>query len=237
VKPLTLAQLRNVWDRVIQDPDAHRALVRLERDGFRIRQLEPRDPTLKYPNWADYIAAIPLLPNRPSRRQIHRQIGLRKYSSLVSTIRRFAVEISDPFCQVSILSEKDCSLEEIRDLGQSASATSDFLEKFLSWAWYTRHFNPRNTLIAELRWRIRERTGKPHDRELATLIDAAFRAAGIQGGLYLDATTLDRIEKRENEGRLKASSRLRYRTGPGPISKSGPPSSSTRFPRNPRKRV
>jgi hypothetical protein len=58
VKPLTLAQLRNVWDRVIQDPDAHRALVRLERDGFRIRQLEPRDPTLKYPNWADYIAAI-----------------------------------------------------------------------------------------------------------------------------------------------------------------------------------
>lgn len=43
-------------------------------------------------------------------------------------------------------------------------------------------------MIAILRGTIRQRTGTPHDLELATLIDAASRAAG-KSGIYLDAKT------------------------------------------------
>ena len=78
-----------------------------------------------------------------------------------------------------------------------------------------RYINPRNSVIATLRWTIRDRTGKPHDRELNVLTDAAFRAAGYKDGYYLDSATLDRIEKRQR-GRsrkgLPTSSVLNWRT-------------------------
>ena len=75
----------------------------------------------------------------------------------------------------------------------------------------SRDRNPRNALIAELRWVIRWRTGSPHDRELTILIDAAFQAAGVKNGFYIEPSALDRIEKREKEGRVKAVSRFRSR--------------------------
>jgi hypothetical protein len=109
-----------------------------------------------------------------------------------------------------------------------ADRAASFIEKFLSWDWYIRERNPRNVLIAELRWTIRDRTGKPHDRELSTAIDAAFRAAGREV-LRLDNTTLDRIEKREKEIRVKSFRRLDFYAG---LNRT-PKSQSTR---NPKKR-
>jgi hypothetical protein len=82
-------------------------------------------------------------------------------------------------------------------------------ERFLSWNYYVRYVNRRNALIAELGWTIRERTGRPRDRELNALIDAAFRAAGCNKGCYIEPTTLDRIEKREKEGRQRVNRRIR----------------------------
>jgi hypothetical protein len=237
VKPLTLGRLNDVWQKVLRDPDGHKALRRLERGGFGIAHLRPRDPTFKHPNWSDYIAAIPFLPNRSSRRQIHRRSVLRKHLSLVRALRDFAGKVNDPFCQVSIQSTRDLAIEEIRDLGKHLTETAEFLEKFLSWDWYTRETNARNCCIAELRWTIRERTGVPHDRDLSILIDAAYRAAGNNEGFYLDATTLERIEKREKEGRVKATCRLRGLTVPSSIAKAGGLSRSTRFHRNRGKRV
>jgi hypothetical protein len=90
-------------------------------------------------------------------------------------------------------------------------------------------------VIALLRWTIRNRTGSPHDFELATLIDAASHAAG-KSGIYLDATTLARIEKLEMEGRVKAACRLNYVSGKNSSPLPGI-SLSTRFPRNPAKHV
>ncbi len=232
MKPLTLGQLNDVWQKVRRDPDAAKALARLERDGFPIGHLKPQDPTFKQPCWADYIAAITFLSNRPSRRQIHRGRTLRKHLSLVAVLRRFAWKVNDPFCDKTVVSAQDLSIEEMRNLGKRLMETAEFLEKFLSWDWYTRDMNPRNSLIAGLRWTIRWRTGHPHDRELAILVDAAFRAAGINEGYYLDATTLDRIEKRDKEGRVKATGRLLHLRRPGPTLKSGRVANSTRFPRN-----
>jgi len=112
---------------------------------------------------------------------------------------------------VAILSPKDLATKEVLDISRRLRDTADFLEHFFRWDWYTRDQNPRNAIIAELRWTIRHRTGRPHDAELSALIDAAYRAAGIEEGCYIDATALDKIEKREKEGRVKATRRLRSR--------------------------
>jgi hypothetical protein len=90
VKPLTLGRLNDVWQKVLRDPDGRKALLRLERDSFPIARLKPQDPTFKHANWSDYIAAIPFLPNRSSRRQIHRRSALQIHLSLVRALRDFA---------------------------------------------------------------------------------------------------------------------------------------------------
>jgi hypothetical protein len=225
----TLSQVNDVWQKILKDPEARRAVARLKKDGFRIGHLEPRDPTFKQPTWADYLAALPFLSNWPARRKIHRHSTLRKYVPLVAMLRHVARKADDPFCGFHIMSKSDLSVEENLNRGKYLRQTAEFLKKFLSWDWYMRDKNPRNYCIAVLRGIIRERTGSPHDMELATLIDAAFRAAEIKGGLYLDPATLDRIEMREKEGRVKATCRLLGVAVPHSITKGGRTSRSTRF--------
>ena len=213
MKDFTLKQLQQVWSKILKDENARQALERLEKDGFEILHLTPHDATFVHPNWSDYITAIPFLSNRPSRRRIHRKTALHKHWPLARALRQLAEKVDDPFSDVSIVSKTNCSLSEIRKLSRHLIETAEFVEKFLSWDWYTRDCNSRNALIAELRWETRSRTGRPHDSELSVLIDAAFRAAGVKEGYYIDATALDRIEKRQKEGRVKATRRLRRDLG------------------------
>lgn len=234
MKSLTLDQLKGVWQGILDDPDAKRALAKLKRDGFGLDDLMPHD--LNYPCWADYIASIPYLPNRPSRRQLHRAKSLRKHLPLVKAMRHFASKAGDPFCEMRVVTPDETLLEGSRAFGRDVAQAAKLVEKFISCDWYTRDRNKRNSVIASLRGMIRLRTGNPHDRELGTLIDAAFRAAGFKRGLYLDATTLDRIENLEKEGRVKATCRLNYLSGLSPTSDPGI-SLSTRFPRNRKERV
>jgi len=203
VEPPTLDQLNAVWKGVLKDQNALAALDQLERDGFKVGHLSPQDPAFHSPSWADYIAAIPLLENRPSRSYFYRRASLRKHLPLVRALRNFARQFDDPFCEGSLISTRDTTIPSHEDLPDLADRAASFIEKFVSWDWYIRERNPRNALIAILRGTIRARTGKPHDRELSTVIDAAFRAAG-RTELYLDNTTLDRIEKREKENRVKS---------------------------------
>jgi hypothetical protein len=232
-EPLSTERLRNVWEKILSDPDARLALKRLDEAGFRISHLMPHDASFKHPNWADYIAALALLPNEPTTRRIHSKTSFRKYSPLVRELREFAANVNAPFVDLGIAGQTDFPITGLRTLREDLLKTASMLEHFLSWDYSIRHVNPRNALIAELRWTIRYRTGKPHDRELSALIDAAFRAAGYKDGLYLDATTLDRIEKRDRESRQKAGQRLRSLIGtPSPS-----PSRSTRIVRKSRKRV
>src|SRR5262249_25676824 len=214
-----LDQLNAVWDRVLRDPEAIRAFSRLEENGFRLSDSRPRDPTFRRPSWADYVAAIPFLPNRPSRRHIHRHGTLRKYLPLVKALRTFEQKVRDPFCEKRIVCKRDIEICDISELGERIANIANFVEDFLSWDWYARDRNPRNALIAELRWTIRSRTRKPHDEDLSALIDAAFRAAGGKGPM-LDNTTLDQIENREAQGRIKATHRSNYYAGIEPTPKS-----------------
>jgi hypothetical protein len=232
-KPLTTEQLCIIWEKIQSDSDAHRALERLDEAGFRISHLKPQDATFKHPSWADYIAAIPLLPNEPTTRRIHRKTSFRKYWPLVRELQAFAAKVNKPFVEVAIFGSRDYLDSAINTLGEDLLKAASTLERFLFWDYYVRYVNPRNALIAELRWTIREKTGRPHDRELATLIDAAFRAAGYKEGCYIDSTALDRIEKRQKESRVKADQRIRHLMSPSAPS----PRSSTRIRRDSRKRV
>ena len=208
----TLGQLNSVWNGVLKDATARAALGQLKRDGFDILHLSPQDPTFHSPSWADYIAAIPLLENRPSRTHFHRRVSLRKHQPLVRALRNFARQFDDPFNETRVISTGDTTILPHDGLPDLADGAASFIEKFLSWDWYIRERNPRNVLIAELRWTIRARTGKPRDRELSTVIDAACRAAGLKE-LCLDNSTLDRIEKREKETRVKCFRRLNSAAG------------------------
>jgi hypothetical protein len=213
-EPLTTARLCEIWEKIRCDPDALRALNRLDKAGFPISHLHPTDATLKQATWADYIAALPLVPNKPSSRRIHNKISYRKYWPLVRELRTLATTQNMPFVEVTILGRKDYPGSETGTLRGDLLKVASMLEHVLSWDYMVRYLNPRNSLIAELRWTIRKRTGKPRDREINVLIDAAFRAAGRREGCYIDPTTLDRMEKREKESRVKAYRRIRSLLSP-----------------------
>jgi len=236
----TTEQLLDIWEEILSNTDTREALERLGEAGFRISYLKPEDATFGHPTWADYIAAIPLVPNEPSTRQIHHKIRFRKYWPLVQELRQFASKVNVPFVALAIYGTKDYPVPGAKaqpvsgmaDLREDLLKAASILEAYLSWDCSLVYLNPRNALIAELRWTIRDRTGRPHDRELNVLIDAAFRACGCNDGYYIDSTALDRIEKRQKESRVKAHRRILSL-----IRTSSPSPRSTRIRRISRKRV
>jgi hypothetical protein len=216
-EPLTTERLCEIWEKIRSDPDALGALNRLDKAGFPISHLHPTDATFKQPTWADYIAALPLVPEEASSRRIYNKTSHRKYRPLVSELRGLAATVNSPFVEVTIIGRRD--YPDSDTLRGDLLNVASMLEHVLSWDYMVRYLNPRNSLIAELRWTIREKTGKPRDRELNVLIDAAFRAAGRKKGSYIDATTLDRIEKRQKESRVKAHRRIRSLVNASAISR------------------
>lgn len=229
MKTVTLDLLISVWKKILDDPDAKQALATLKKDGFALDHLMPHDA--RYPCWADWIALIPFLSNQPSRRQLHTAKSVRKHLPLVKIMRALVAKAGEPFCEIRLTTPKATYPGIHPDRIRELSSAADLLEEFLSWDWYTRSRNQRNSVIARLRWEIRQKTGAPHDRELGVLIYASFRAAEIKEDFYLDATVLDRIEKLEKEGRVKATSRLNALGKLGATLDPGR-AQSTRFSRN-----
>ena len=103
MQTIEIERLRQVWEKVCGDQDGRRALAKLARDSFDLRRLSPQDATLRHPNWADYIAALPFLPTRPTRRQVHLATELRKHRALIPALRRLALKMNDPFCEVVVV--------------------------------------------------------------------------------------------------------------------------------------
>ncbi len=101
-KPLTTAQLCDIWEKICSDADARGALERLAQWGFRISHLKPVDATFKQPSWADYVAALPFLSNKPSSRRVHHKSSFRKYLPLVPELRQVAANMKMPFVDVIV---------------------------------------------------------------------------------------------------------------------------------------
>jgi hypothetical protein len=227
---LTTQRLCEIWEKVLSDIDARGAFERLGKAGFPISHLKPNDATFKRPSWPDYICALPLLPNKPSTRHIHDPTSPQKYLALVQELRELA-GAEGAFREVVIFARRDYSA--VGTLREDLLKTASMIENYSYWHYCIRHINPRHALIAELRWTIRHRTGKPHDRELNILLDASFRAAGYKDGFYMDPNALDRIEKRQSESRAKVMRRIRERMEAAAACMR----SSTRIRRDSRKRV
>jgi hypothetical protein len=86
--------------------------------------------------------------------------------------------------------------------------TVDFLEKASSWKWVITEHNPRQNAIASVRWEIKQRTKKPHDKELIDLLDATFRAGGFKEGFYVTSGSLKKVETVERGTRKAARRKL-----------------------------
>lgn len=210
IKPFTTEQLCHIWEKILADTDGRTALEQLDKAGFPISHLKPMDATFQHPSWADYVSALPLLPDEPSTRRIHDNVSLHKYWPIVRELRRVAANMNAPFVEVTIFRSKDFPKSDLTTSPDDLLKTATILEDFFSWNYCVRNLNPRHALIAELRWTIREKTGRPHDRELNDLIASAFKAAGSKEYSYIDSTALDRREQRQKESRIKARKRIRH---------------------------
>jgi hypothetical protein len=217
MKTPTLHELQAVWRKILENPEAVGALARLKRDGFPISRRDLNE----HPSWASHIASIPFLPNRNSRRRLRLGKDLQKHMSLVKVLREFAINANNPLCEIRVLTRKkgrkkhltEILLDEgSREFGRELGNAADLIEKLTCSNWSVRDRNARNTMIAFLRGTIRYRTGTSHDKELASLIDAAFTAAGKEPP-YFDTKETERIERLEMEGRVKAACRLNYVSG------------------------
>jgi hypothetical protein len=233
VKTPSLEQVQAVWQHILANPQAREALDTLKQGGFAIDHLTPND--LAHLNWSAYVALIPFLPDTPSRRRLYRGKALDKHRSLVRSLRVFAAQAGDPFCEIRRVKKNQWLHGVSPEFRNQLEKAADLIEDLISSNWSARHRNPRNTVIARLRWEIRHRTGAPHDSQLATLIEAAFTGAG-QDPIFLEPRALERIEKRELEGRVKSACRLNFVAGKSPTPHPGI-SLSTRFHGKRKKRV
>ena len=68
--------------------------------------------------------------------------------------------------------------------------------------------NPRQNAIASIRWEIKRRTKKVHDKELADLLDATYRAGGFKEGSYITPESLKKTQTTERETRKAARRKL-----------------------------
>jgi hypothetical protein len=212
-------RLIEVWNRILANRDAQGAFEILKAAGFPLSHLQPTaDASFKNANWSDYIAAIPLVPNEPTKREIRNASRFRKSLQVVQEMREVAAAINSPFDDPTIYAKKEYPSTG-RPVAADLSDAATVLEHFLGWNVTIRRLNCRDALIAELRWTIRDKSrepgkpgepdkpGRPHDRELGILIDAAYRAAGYEEGCYIDPTALERIEERQKESRVKSHRR------------------------------
>ncbi len=207
IEQLQHEDLKRIWQAMRKDKDGARALAILKKHGFDLERI-PVD----FHTWPGMIASIPFLPSRRARsRLLSRPHGLRLAIRFLRELARplaspySRVEARDPRARVIYMGAPD-EMNPWR-----LTETADFPEKVLelfSWKWVIAEHNPRQNAIASLRWEIKWRTKKPHDTELADLLDAAFRAGGFKEGFHMEFESLKKTETTERETRKAARRKL-----------------------------
>ena len=204
IEQLQHEDLDRIWQAIREDKDGARALAILKKHGFDLKRI----PVESY-TWPGIIASIPFLPHRPARTRIlSRPYALRLATGFLRELARSLaspdsrVEARDLRAKVIYTKASD----ELNFLHFKKAA--DFLEQVFSWEWVITEHNPRQNAIASLRWEIKWRTKKPHDREPADLLDAAFRAGGFKEGFQMQFESLKKTETYERETRKAARRKL-----------------------------
>jgi hypothetical protein len=124
------------------------------------------------------IAVIPLLPNRRARsRVLPVPRGARR---VVRFLREISEMAAKPYSEVQAHDGNGITYfgtGAVRDVLKSGQLAGS-LEKALGCRWVLTESNAQQNALASLSWEVKERTGKLHDRQLADVLDAVFRAAG-----------------------------------------------------------
>jgi hypothetical protein len=204
IEQLQQEDLNRIWRAIRKDKDGARALAILKKHGFDLGRIP-----VEFYTWPGMIASIPFLPHRRARsRLLSRPRGLRLAIGFLRELARSLaspnsrVETRDPRAEVIYMKASD-EMNPLRFM-----ETADFLEKVSSWKWVITEHNPRQNAIASLRWEIKWRTKKPHDTELADLLDATFRAGGFKEGFHMTFESLKKTETIERETRKAARRKL-----------------------------
>ena len=201
-------ELRRIWRAIQKDKVGAGALTILKEYGFDLDKIGVEPCT-----WPGIIASIPVLPSQRARSRLLRPpAALRSASGFLLELARGLtspyshVEARDPRAGV-IYTEGSDELDPRNFL-----KAAEFLEKVLSRKWVITEHNPLQNAIASLRWEIKWRTKKPHDKEIVDLLDAAFRAAGFKKGFQMQFESLKKAEKFERETRKAGRRKLMLRS-------------------------
>jgi hypothetical protein len=203
IEQLKHEDLNRIWQAIRKDRDGARALATLKKHGFDLEGIP-----VEFNSWPGIIASIPFLPHRRARsRLLPRPYGLRL---AIGFLRQLARSLASPYSRVEasdrdgvIYMQASDEMDPVRLM-----ETADFLERVFSWKWVITEHNPRQNTIAYLRWEIKSRTKKPQDTELATLLDATFRAAGFKEEFRMTFESLKKTETIERETRKAARRKL-----------------------------
>jgi hypothetical protein len=197
--------LNRIWQAIRKDRDGARALAILKKHGFDLERIP-----VEFGTWPGMIASIPFLPHRRARsRLLSRPRGLRL---AIGFLRELVRSLARSYSRVEardragvIYMQASDEMDPVRLM-----ETADFLERVFSFRWVITEHNPRQNAIAYLRWEIKSRTKKPHDTELADLLDATFRAGGFKEGFQMQFESLKKTETYERETRKAARRKLRH---------------------------
>ena len=196
--------LIRIWRLVKKDEDGARALAILKKHGFDLVRIP-----VESDSWPGIIASIPFLPHRPARSRL-----LARHNSLRIAIRflhELAQSLAGPYCSVEARDPRakviHMKASDEMNPARFVEAT-EFLEKVYRRNWVITEHNQRQNAIASLRWEIKWRTKKPHDTEVAALLDAAFRAGGFKDGLQMQLESLKKTESNERGTRKTARLKL-----------------------------
>lgn len=205
IKRQMLRDLERIWNKIQNDRGAASALAALKRDRLNLAGIGVGPNSLPA-----IIASVPFLPNRRARsRVLPRPQGLRL---TIRFLRELGNSLTLPFSRVEAYDARARVMyfppsDELRP--SSFLQATELLERVWSWRWVVTEQNPLVATIALLRWEIRRRTKKPHDRELIDLLDAAYRAAGFREGFPIELESFKKVERQERESRMAASRKLR----------------------------
>jgi hypothetical protein len=202
IERLQHEHLYRIWRAIRKDKDGARALAMLKKHGFDLERIP-----VGFHTWPGIIASIPFLPSRRARSRIlPRPYGLRL---TIRFLRELARSVESPYSSVEARDRRFIYTKASDEMKpQRFMETADFLEKVHSKKWVITEHNPCQNAIADLRWEIKWRTKKSHDKELTDLLDAAFRAGGFKEGFHMTLESLRKTETIERETRKAARRKL-----------------------------
>lgn len=202
IKQLQRADLDRIWRAVRRDKYGAKALANFKKHGFDLERIP-----VAVGSWPEVIASIPFLPSRRARSRIlSRPDGLRL---TIRFLRELARSVECPYSNVEAWDGRYVYTKASDEINpRRFREAADVLEKLFSKTWVITEHNPPQYAIADLRWEIKSRTKKSHDRELTDLLDAVFRAGGFKQGFQMTFEALKKTEIMERETRKAARRKL-----------------------------